>query len=365
MTAVNGLRNKGALKMHARETALLTGLTKVFAAQIDGEQKLAVPIGTLIAGRYEVRKFIGRGSMADVYQVQDIHTKLVYALKVFEPHTSEEAVCAKQLEHGVIAWKELNHSNIVMVYDVGTTSAGALFFVADLIVGDTLQTLLKREVFLKEERALDIFMQIAEALAYTHSKRQTQGNLKPGNIFLRKTVGGCDIVKISDCGIAKTISQNQLFTMSQLANFVGNPSYLSPEQCKADEPDERSDIYSFGCIMFEALTGYPPFRNLDTIRTMIRHLSEVPRFPSNAKVSHGLRQIILRCLEKDPANRYANADYLLLDLQSLHEGKPIKRRAHRIIFEKFLRGATRLLKRMTDSISNSDFIQPIAVDWVP
>jgi serine/threonine-protein kinase len=207
---------------------------------------------------------------------------------------------------------------------VGITAHGALYIVTDHNAGGSLQKLLQKEVLLQEERALNIFIQIAEALAYAHTNGRTHRNLKPGNIILDKTASGHDIVKISDFGIAKSISDHSIqtkATIDQIAKMIGNPNYMSPEQCVDDELDERTDIYSLGCIMYEAVTGKPPFCNGDVVRVMVKHLSETPCFPVNTRITATLKQIIMRCLKKTPAARYGSARELLLDLQNLNDEK--------------------------------------------
>jgi eukaryotic-like serine/threonine-protein kinase len=212
----------------------------------------------------------------------------------------------------------------VAVYDVGVTATGAMYIVTDHSPGTSLQKLLQHEVLLHEERALGIFIQIAEALAYAHGSGRTHRNLKPGNVLLGRVPGCADIVKISDFGIARSMGEHRTSTqatINQIAEMVANPNYMSPEQCVADELDERTDIYSLGCIMYEAVTGYPPFRYNSVIRVMLKHLSEAPRFPSDTLVTPGLKHIIMRCLEKDRALRYQTAEGLLVDLQNLYDGK--------------------------------------------
>ncbi len=322
MRAVNVLgRHFTASPLRARPTCgakIAMADSQIVAKTLDGPESL------LVANRYDIKKLIGIGSLARVYQVEDRQTNLAYTLKLFEPPVAKQVISAKRLEHEATAWKDLNHSNIVAVYDVGITAHGALYIVTDHNAGGSLQRLLQKEVLLGEERALNIFIQITEALAYAHANGRTHRNLKPGNIIINKTASGHDIVKISDFGIAKSISDHSIHnqaTIEQIAEIIANPNYMSPEQCVDDELDGRTDIYSLGCIMYEAVTGNPPFCHSDVVRVMVKHLSETPSFPSNTKITVNLKQIIMRCLRKNPAARYSSAQALLLDLQNLNDQK--------------------------------------------
>ena len=168
-----------------------------------------------------------------------------------------------------------------------------------------------------------------EAMAYAHRKSVIHRDIKPDNIILTRRSDSGDFVKLVDFGIAKVLpsEQKQTQNLTQTGEIFGSPLYMSPEQCMGNKVDARSDIYAFGCVMYEALTGSPPFAGDNPIRTILKHINEQPKpiskLPQDYKVPADLESVIMHCLEKDPADRYQNADELLKDLEAIRDGKRI------------------------------------------
>lgn len=265
--------------------------------------------------------------MGEVYKVLDRSTQLVYALKMISPYLADQKTLAKRLEHEAQAARTLAHGNIVSVYDVGNTTDGAPFLIMDYVEGISLDQLLRDETFLSSNRALTIFLQIADALVHAQQKSIVHRDLKPSNILLTKTAGDIDIVKIVDFGIAKISNQENVdkTKLTQTGDLLGTPLYMSPEQCIGEEIDARSDIYSFGCIMYEMLTGKPPFAADNPVKIILSHLNEKPPpLPVGAGISAGMKQVVMRCLEKHRSDRYSNAAELHVDLERVLDGRPIK-----------------------------------------
>lgn len=283
--------------------------------------------GSLIDGRYEVLAHIGSGGMGEVYKVLDRETQKFFALKMISPQVAERKILAKRLEHEAQAARTLVHGNIVSVYDVGAASDGAPYLIMDYVEGDSLDALLKTETCLNQQRALPIFMQIAEALVHAQQKSIIHRDLKPNNILMTKTPDGNDMVKIVDFGIAKISDQDgaDKTKLTQTGELLGTPLYMSPEQCTGEEIDSRSDLYSFGCIMHEVLTGKPTFAAENSVKVILRHLNEEPPpLPNNVGITADMKEVIARCLEKHRENRYKNAVDLHIDLERIFDGKPIR-----------------------------------------
>jgi len=162
--------------------------------------------------------------------------------------------------------------------------------VMDYLDGECLAQVISREGFLDVERSLEIFLSVAEALEHAHWKGVIHRDLKPSNFIPTKTENGSDFAKIVDFGIAKILPTGDQLTqqLTQTGETFGSPFYMSPEQCKGDQLDFRSDIYSFGCVMFETLTGKPPFSGQNPVKTILKHLTKTPPELTN---------FVLRCIE--------------------------------------------------------------------
>ena len=232
-------------------------------------------IGDIVDDKYEILAHIGSGGMGEVYKVRDRGTQILYALKMISPHLADQKTLAKRLEHEARAARTLVHGNIVSVYDVGHGADGAPYLIMDYVEGDSLEDLLKQETVLTAERALTISLQIAEALVHAQQKQVVHRDLKPSNILMTKTPAGTDMVKIVDFGIAKISDQEKAdkTKLTQAGELLGTPLYMSPEQCTGEELDVRSDIYSFGCIMYEMLTGKSPYAAENSVKVILKHLS--------------------------------------------------------------------------------------------
>ncbi len=283
-------------------------------------------VGDLIGGRYQVLNHIGSGGMASVYRVADKTSGQVYALKMLYKRDAKKESTVKRLEHEALATKNLTHANICGVYDFGVNADGAPYLVMEFVAGDNLDNLLKQEKLLDEKRTLKIFMQLAGALHYAHEQGVIHCDLKPSNVLLAKKFGEEELAKIVDFGIAKISDQHNIdkSKLMQTGEFIGSPLYMSPEQCRGDRLDRRSDIYSLACMIYELLIGTPPFSGENPIKVILKHLEEAPPPMPSDKVSRDLQEVLVHCLEKTPQARYNNAEMLLADLQKIASGKRIQ-----------------------------------------
>ncbi|MDP8956704.1 MAG: protein kinase [Actinomycetota bacterium] len=266
-------------------------------------------IGARLGGRYEIRSLLGQGGMADVYSAHDSVLGRTVAVKVLRgPLTSESRPLARFREEAEAA-AALSHPNIVSLFDIAT-EGGLPFIVMELVPGETLSEVIWREAPLPPERAAEIAEAVADALAFAHAAGFVHRDVKPGNIML--TPWGH--VKVLDFGITRALSRARLTASMELR---GTAEYLSPEQARGVDVDGRSDIYSLGAVMFEMLTGRPPFEAESALAVARMHLESQPmpvrRLRAGVPVS--LEAIVMRCLAKDPAGRYQRAAQLAADLR--------------------------------------------------
>ncbi len=302
------------------------------AAQInDAANKLSTE--TVIANlgdRYEVQSLLGRGGMGAVYKVRDKELQKTFAIKVLNPDLVEDKNSLKRFEQEAQAASGLTSPNLVAVYDYGIGKKGSPYIVMDYLDGTSLDAVLQKDGYLDVPRAEDIFIQVCEAIVHAHSKSVIHRDIKPSNIMLTKGIDGGDFVKLVDFGIAKVLPSQQKAThnLTQTGDIFGSPLYMSPEQCLGNKLDNRTDIYALGCVMYEALTGHPPFMAENPIKIILKHINDEPKaisaLPQDYKVPKNLESIIMRCLAKEPQDRYQTAEELLKDLQAVRDGKSIK-----------------------------------------
>lgn len=280
--------------------------------------------GELFAGRYRIEKQVGRGGMGAVYLAEQEPLERRVAIKVLHGTADETTTARFQREARLIA--QLQHPHIVGLIDFGEDD-GRLFLVMEYIDGDSLTNVLKREAPLTPSRTCEIAIQIAEALSVAHDTQVVHRDVKPDNVMVLKTAAGGDFVKMLDFGVAKIKreenAQNTIETKAGL--IVGSLRYISPEQVESGEITPRTDVYSFGCILYEMLTGRRVFDHPSPADCAIAHLTEKPRPPSvgNKALVGPLADLTMRCLEKQPAKRPADAREVLRHLMACR-GEPAK-----------------------------------------
>ncbi|MBX9688410.1 MAG: protein kinase, partial [Candidatus Obscuribacterales bacterium] len=274
-------------------------------------------IGTLFADKYEIISLLGEGGMSKVYKARHKFMKRIVAVKLLHETGTSDAVARARFQQEAEAASALNHQNVVTVHDFGVTADGHAFFVMDCLEGKSLCEILEETGSLPLTRALDIFTQACDGLEHAHRKGIIHRDIKPSNLVVIEQEDGTELVKLVDFGIAKVIApvpdgqKQQQLTMA--GEIFGTPAYMSPEQCSGTTLDARSDLYSFGCMMYEALSGEPPLLGETFISTVAKHIGEKPRALAefaHAKVPAHIDAVILKCLEKDPDNRYASAHEL-------------------------------------------------------
>ncbi|MBX9695924.1 MAG: serine/threonine-protein kinase, partial [Cyanobacteria bacterium] len=292
-----------------------------------------IKVEPVIGDRYDVGEQIGVGGMGAVYKVTDRSLGRTLAIKILKPALMRDQSVGKRFEQEARAVKTLTHPSIVAVYDFGVSDAGAPYMVMDLIDGQGLDQLIDKRAYLDPKDVVDIFIQVADAVDHAHKKRIIHRDLKPSNIMLTERAGGAYGVKIVDFGIAKVLPEGDSTShqFTQTGEVFGSPYYMSPEQCTGNKLDQRSDIYSLGCVLYEALSGSLPFDSNNPVQTILKHLNDNPgelttEFPG-LSIPEDLAYIVLRCLQKNPEDRYQTASDLKLDLETHKSGQPLKKKA--------------------------------------
>ncbi len=271
--------------------------------------------------RLEIVEQIGKGGMAVVYKARHLVMNKPVAVKLLLPHLTSDPTSLKRFQQEAQATATLSHANIVHIHDCGLTN-GQAFIIMDFIEGKSLEQIVREEP-LAPERAIEIFVQISEALNHAHERGIIHRDLKPSNVMLTTDKNGFDVVKVVDFGIAKLLTNDDGMTMNNLTqtgDVFGSPLYMSPEQCSGKKLDNRSDIYSLGCLMYEALVGHAPIVGKNFLDTMQKHLTDLPEpFPpqiAKNPLAKKLQVIIFTCLAKEPSARYATMKEISQDLRS-------------------------------------------------
>jgi eukaryotic-like serine/threonine-protein kinase len=268
----------------------------------------------ILAGKYQIVKFINRGSAGMVYQARHIMLDKVFAIKMLSPDEITSDTSSERFQREAHATSSLSHPNIITVHDFGILPEGTLYLAMEYLEGETLATLLERQEHLDFKQAIPIFMQICLALEYAHAQGIIHRDLKPSNIMLIKDHQGELLAKVIDFSIAKfTRPKPDQKTITKPGQIFGTPLYMSPEQCQGKKPDHRSDIYSLGCVMYEVLCGAPPLLGDSSLNTIYKHVNDLPLPFSQIKdinIPKELEAIIFKALAKEPENRYQSANEL-------------------------------------------------------
>ncbi|MGI8333548.1 Stk1 family PASTA domain-containing Ser/Thr kinase [Actinomadura scrupuli] len=277
----------------------------------------------LLGGRYELDGVIGRGGMAEVYRARDQRLDRIVAIKTLRSDLARDPTFQARFRREAQSAASLNHPSVVAVYDTGEDTMGDTlipYIVMEFVEGSTLRDLLRENRRLLPERALEIVDGILRALDYSHRGGIIHRDIKPANVMLTR---GHE-VKVMDFGIARAMADSAA-TMTQTAQVIGTAQYLSPEQARGERVDARSDLYSTGCVLYELLTGRPPFTGDSPVAIAYQHVREEPIPPS--QVDHDIPQwcdaIVLKAMAKDPGARYQSATEFRADLQRAMQGMPV------------------------------------------
>ncbi len=287
--------------------------------------------GDIVDNAYQLTKLLGTGGMGVVFACNHLVLQKAYALKILMADQLESDAWNRfKVEAKALA--KLNHPGIVGIYNMGIDQGRCPYYVMDLLSGESLDLVLKKNGPLPTSQALELFAQVAVALGSAHSHGIIHRDVKPSNLMLvRNDQDQIDCLKIVDFGIARLSSKGG-HPQSQTATGVvfGTPFYMSPEQCRGERVDERSDIYSFGCTLFEVLTGDPPFVGKNAFDSIMMHMNEpAPSLSSvreDVEFPEALEELIQKTLSKDLADRYQSMGQLKHDLERIKQGKDVMRK---------------------------------------
>ena len=286
------------------------------------------PQPTLVGGRYELGELLGRGGMAEVRKGIDTRLGRVVAIKRLRTDLASDATFQARFRREAQSSASLNHPAIVAVYDTGEeyTEEGGQeiaqpYIVMEYVAGRTLREILREGRKILPERALEITSGVLSALDYSHRAGIIHRDIKPGNVML--TPSGD--VKVMDFGIARAISDASS-TMTQTAAVVGTAQYLSPEQARGETVDSRSDVYSAGCLLYELLTGRPPFVGDSPVAVAYQHVREPASPPSDhdTDLPSEIDAIVMKSLAKRLEDRYQSAAAMRSDIERYLAGRPVR-----------------------------------------
>lgn len=268
----------------------------------------------VLAGRYRIESAVGEGGMAKVFRGQDVVLSRTVAVKVLAPEFARDGRFVERFRREAQSAAALSHPNVVSVFDTGSDGP-VHYIVMEFLEGRTLREVLAADGRLHPDRAAEIAESMCQALATAHHHGLVHRDVKPGNVML--TPSG--EVKVMDFGIARVTTGEAL---TQTATVLGTASYFSPEQAKGEGVDPRSDVYSAGCVLYEMLTGRPPFSGDSPVSIAYKHVREEAPLPSslNPDVSPALDSVVMKALAKNPANRYQTALEMAEDLRRVRQG---------------------------------------------
>ena len=275
-------------------------------------------LGRVVDGRYRVIEVVGRGGMGVVYKVEHLRMGKIAAMKVLHRDLVGDPEVMQRFEREALAVSRLNHPNTVQVFDFGSVE-GALYLIMEHVRGQDLARVVERDGALPFARAAPLFVQICGALQEAHELGIVHRDLKPENVLVTRSTGGRDFAKVLDFGLVKLSTREAAPDMTDRAQIVGTPYFMSPEQIRGDEVDARADIYSLGALMFRVLTGQYLYTAKSAVGVLTKHLtSEIdkasarrPDLQIDSRVDH----IVAKALAKDPADRWQSVAELAAALE--------------------------------------------------
>lgn len=275
--------------------------------------------GQVVAGKYEIIEPVGSGGMSTVYCARHLLTKQTVALKILSQAIASNPQYVSRFQHEAKAVSKLSHPNIVRMYDFDIAD-GMPFLTMDFLKGKPLSDLIKEKGGLAPDGVVPIFVQLCQALAHAHTEGILHRDLKPSNVIVTEQ-HGTERPIVVDFGIAK-IASDETQGLTRTGEIFGSPYYMSPEQCDGLKLDARSDIYSLGCMLFEALTGQPPFQGGTVYATIRMHLEQSPpalrsiKQSLKGRLADELQSIVIKALQKDPKHRFQSMDEFCSALQA-------------------------------------------------
>jgi len=309
-------------KQHLVVGETTTSRAALPAGSAPGQQELH-QIGSIIADRYKILEMIGEGGVGQVYKAKQLATGRVVAIKMLVQNVLDDRAKLRFHQEAKAA-SAINHANAIAIYDFGETEADELYLAMEYVEGIDLSKRIEQLRQLPPSEVVDTFLQITDALSDAHQKGIIHRDLKPSNVMLTQTSKRQNVVKILDFGIAKLSREGEL-SLTKTGEVFGSPLYMSPEQCNAKQLTPATDIYSIGCMLYEALVGVPPHVGTNPLNTMYLHCQEPAKtfaqVRPDLKIPARLESITLKCLNKNPTDRFASIDELHAALEGIRDGK--------------------------------------------
>ena len=276
--------------------------------------------GSIFAGRYEVIEELGKGGMGKVYKVLDTKIKEKVALKLLKPEIASDETTIERFGNELKFARKISHRHVCRMYDLGE-DRGTYYITMEYVPGEDLKSTMSRVGQLSVGKTLSIAKQVCEGLAEAHRLGVVHRDLKPQNIMIDREGNA----RIMDFGIARSLKAKGL---TEAGVMIGTPEYMSPEQVEGKDADQRSDIYAFGIILYEMLTGQAPFQGDTPLSVALKQKVETPQEPRkiNPQIPEDLNRLILKCLEKEKDKRYQSAEQILIDISHIDKGMPTAER---------------------------------------
>lgn len=272
-------------------------------------------IGSVIDGRYTVKRVLGEGGFATVYACEDKRTKTVVAVKVLDPMMSRRGEFSARFLREIETVSKLRHHNTIKIFDAGETDKGCLYLVMELLRGQALDEILETEGALTPQRVKTITIQVLKSLLEAHDHTIIHRDLKPANVFIADLAGETDYVKVLDFGIAKSRDESADTSLTATGQVMCSPDYVAPERVRDHNCFFASDLYSLGIMMIEMLEGELPYKGESPIMVALQHAQINEPVPLKPFTAHGpLGAVIAKAVSKNVANRYQSAEEMLQDL---------------------------------------------------
>jgi hypothetical protein len=276
-------------------------------------------------GNYVIENFIGTGGMGKVYRARHVSMLRPTALKIMQPKNEDISRAIQRFEREVKLSSTLCHPNTITIYDFGRCDDFTYYYAMEFLVGMDLQRLVEKFGPMPAPRIVHLLKQACGSLSEAHQRGIVHRDIKPSNIFLCVTGGVFDFVKVLDFGLAKEM-ETASESLTSTNAFLGTPSYVAPEMIlDRDKVDGRTDIYMLGCVAYWLLTGHPPFEGGTDAQTLVEHVNNLPKWPSDQTrqdIPPEFERIVMRCLEKEMDRRYQSSAELCAALDELDREKP-------------------------------------------
>jgi len=294
--------------------------TAASTLSLDQDQKQNDPLlGRVIGGKYKLLTQLGSGGMGAVYRARRIHIGDDVAVKLLHREYVNETQTVERFRREAQAAAMLRHPAVVAIYDFGEARGDdPAFIVMELVEGQTLRKILEVEGALDHHRAVTLLADVCKGVAVAHRSNIVHRDIKPDNIMIlpRDVDDGHERVKVVDFGIAKLKDMVAGKTLTQTGRIIGTVYYMSPEQCAAEHLDARADVYSLGAVLYELLTGYPPFTAETATGIVAKHLTQLPPpFPKELAIAPELETVVMRALAKERDDRQSDASNLRTELK--------------------------------------------------